>query len=72
MALNFTHFDVYPISPKSNWVAHPDSGYAGGILKTIKTFNIFEKHFANFDSTSLTSCLNGIQRLVNGNYIVCV
>ena len=32
MALNSTHFfDVYTIIPKSNRVAHPDSGiYAGG------------------------------------------
>ena len=31
MALNSTHFfDVYPISLKSNRVAHPDSGMLGG------------------------------------------
>ena len=33
MALNSTHFfDVYPISPKSNRVAHPDSGMLGETL----------------------------------------
>ena len=33
MALNSTHFfDVDPISPKSNRVAHPDSGILGETL----------------------------------------
>ena len=36
MALNSTHFfDVYPISPKSNRVAHPDSGMLGETLHDI-------------------------------------
>ena len=35
MALNSTHFfDVYLISPKSNRVAHPDSGMLGETLHT--------------------------------------
>ena len=33
MAFNSTHsFDIYPISPKSNQVAHPDSGRLGETL----------------------------------------
>ena len=38
MALNSTHsFDVHPISPKSNRVAHPDSGMLGETLYRINS-----------------------------------
>ena len=44
MALNSTNFfDIYPISPKSNRVAHPDSGMLGETLTYMHTIHVHHR-----------------------------
>ena len=52
MALNSTHFfDVYPISPKSSWVAHPDAGTLGEQVYV----NVVQYLFLNFTHEVVSS-----------------